>query len=107
MERTALVVLTTLGSEAEARTLVRALVEARLVACGTLLGGARSIFRWEGEITEEPEVVVLLKTDASRWEALAAAVRERHPYKVPELLALPVDRGLDLYLSWLKSEVIE
>jgi periplasmic divalent cation tolerance protein len=106
MEPTALVVVTTLGSEQEARTLVRKLIEARLVACGTLLGGARSIYRWEGEITEEPEVVVLLKTDASKWEALAAAVREHHPYEVPELLALPVDRGLDLYLSWLASEVV-
>jgi periplasmic divalent cation tolerance protein len=106
MEPTALLVVTTLGSEQEARTLVRKLVESRLVACGTLLGGARSIYRWEGEITEEPEVVVLLKTDASKWEALAAAVREHHPYEVPELLALPVDRGLDLYLSWLASEVV-
>ena len=85
--------------------MVRALVDARLVACGTLLAGARSIYRWQGEVTEEPEVVVLLKTDATRWEALAAAIRERHPYDVPELLALPVERGLDEYLSWLAGEV--
>jgi len=106
MDASALVVLTTLGSEDEARAFVRALVERRLIACGTLLGGAHSIYRWEGEVKEETEVVVLLKTDASRWDALAAAVRERHPYQVPELLALPVSRGLDLYLSWLKSEVV-
>jgi periplasmic divalent cation tolerance protein len=106
MPQTALVVLTTLGSEADARALVTALVAARLVACGTLLPGARSIYRWEGRMTEEAEVVVLLKTDASRWEALCAAVRERHPYQVPELLALPVERGLDRYLSWLTSEVV-
>lgn len=107
MDASALVVLTTLGSEEEARSFVRALVEKRLIACGTLLSGAHSIYRWEGEVKEENEVVVLLKTDATRWDALAAAVRERHPYQVPELLALPVSRGLDLYLSWLKSEVIE
>ncbi len=77
----------------------------RLVACGTLLPGARSIYRWEGKVTEEGEVVVLLKTDASKWSALCAAVRAKHPYRVPELLALPVERGLDLYLSWLASEV--
>src|SRR2546426_1833591 len=105
MERSALVVLTTLATEAEARKLVRALVEARLVACGTLLTGARSIYRWQGDVTEESEVVVLLKTDAARWEGLAAAVRRLHPYEVPELLALPVPRGLDEYLSWLASEV--
>ena len=107
MERTALVVLTTLSTEDDARRLTRALLEARLIACGTLLPGARSIYRWEGTVREESEVVVLLKTDVSRWEALSAAIRELHPYRVPELLALPVDRGLDLYLSWLTSEVVE
>jgi periplasmic divalent cation tolerance protein len=106
MEPTALVVLTTLGDADAARAFVSALVQARLIACGTLLPGATSIYRWEGKLTEEPEVVVLLKTDVAKWEALCAAVRERHPYQVPELLALPVARGLDLYLSWLSSEVI-
>ena len=100
-----LVVLTTLGSEDQARRFVRELVESRLVACGTLLVGASSVYRWKGTVTEEPEVVVLLKTDASRWDALVAAVNERHPYEVPELLALPVERGLDRYLNWVTSEV--
>jgi periplasmic divalent cation tolerance protein len=105
MEPSALVVLTTLGSEQDAIKLVRALVDARLVACGTLLAGARSIYRWKGEITEEREVVVLLKTDSAKWEALAAAVRAQHPYEIPELLAIPVEHGLDRYLSWLSDEV--
>ncbi|HEU5261046.1 MAG TPA: divalent-cation tolerance protein CutA [Gemmatimonadales bacterium] len=106
MATTALVVLTSLANELDARALVTALVSERLIACGTLLPAARSIYRWEGELTEEGEVVVLLKTDVSQWEALCRSVREKHPYQVPELLALPVDRGLDLYLSWLTSEVI-
>ena|SRR5690348_16773479 len=105
MAPTALVVLTTLATDGDARALVNALVADRLIACGTLLPGARSIYRWKGNVTEEDEVVVLLKTDASKWEALSAAVRERHPYDVPELLALPVARGLDRYLSWLEGEV--
>jgi periplasmic divalent cation tolerance protein len=105
MAHTALVVLTTLATDDEARALVTGLVRARLIACGTLLPGARSIYRWEGELTVENEVVVLLKTDVSKWEALCKAVREQHPYQVPELLALPVDRGLDIYLSWLAGEV--
>jgi periplasmic divalent cation tolerance protein len=106
MAPAALVVLTTLATEEDARRLVTALVEERLVACGTLVPGARSIYRWEGELTEEGEVLVVLKTDASKWDALAAAVRARHPYAVPELLALPVERGLDRYLAWLTSEVV-
>jgi periplasmic divalent cation tolerance protein len=102
----ALLILTTLGSTADARTFVNGLVEDRLVACGTLLPGAASIYRWEGTVKEEAEVLVLLKTDASKWDALAAAVEERHPYEVPELLAVPVERGADLYLSWLAAEVV-
>ena len=104
MASTPLVVLTTLATEADARAFVTALVEARVVACGTLVPG-RSIYRWEGELTEEAEVVVLLKTDEAKWDALCAAVRERQPYQEPELLALPVERGLDRYLSWLTGEV--
>jgi len=106
MTPTALVVLTTLAREADARALVTALLSDHLIACGTLLPGARSLYRWQGEMTEEAEVVVLLKTDRSKWDALCGAVRERHPYAVPELLALPVERGLDRYLSWLTQEVV-
>lgn len=105
MKPSALVVLTTLGSVDDARKLVRALVEDRLIACGTMFPGAQSIYRWEGSVKENSEVVVLLKTDASKWDALGAAVRRLHPYKVPELLALPVERGLDRYLAWVTSEV--
>ena len=105
MAPTPLVVLTALASDADARALVTALVAARLVACGTVLPGARSIYRWEGKLTEEAEVLVLLKTDAAKWDELCAAVRDRHPYRVPELLALPVTRGLDGYLAWLAGEV--
>ena len=105
MDRQALVAITTLGTETDARALVTALVEDRLIACGTLLPGARSIYRWDGKVVEESEVVVLLKTDTAHWGALRAAVERRHPYKVPELLALPVTDGLAPYLSWIASEV--
>lgn len=105
MDRQALVAITTLGSESDARALVTALVEDRLIACGTLFPNARSIYRWDGRVVEESEVVVLLKTDTTRWDALRAAVERRHPYQVPELLALPVSGGLEPYLSWLTREV--
>ncbi len=105
MDRQALVAITTLGTETDARTLVTALLEDRLIACGTLLSGARSIYRWDGRVVEESEVVVLLKTDTAHWDALRDAVERRHPYKVPELLALPVTDGLERYLSWITSEV--
>src|SRR3989442_12118993 len=101
MAPAALVVLTTLATEEDARRLVTALVGERLVACGTLLPRARSIYRWGGELTEEDEGLVVLKTDASKGDALAAAVRQRHPYEVPELVALPGQPGRASYLAWL------
>lgn len=101
----ALLVLTTLGNEADARSLITALLEDRVIACGTMLPGARSWYRWDGKQQEETEVVVMLKTVTDRWEALRSAIERRHPYEVPELLALPATHGLDRYLSWLASEV--
>jgi periplasmic divalent cation tolerance protein len=100
----ALVVLTTLSSDEEAVQLVRALLEQRLIACGTVLPAGRSIYRWQGKLADEREVVVLLKTRSARLEALQQAFAESHPYKVPELLALPVEAGLDRYLEWLNGE---
>jgi periplasmic divalent cation tolerance protein len=98
------VVLTTVPSEDDAVTLVRALLERRLVACGTILPGARSLYRWESKVADEREVVVMLKTRSARLDALEAAFEELHPYKVPELLALPVSSGASKYLGWIEAE---
>ncbi|MFN2563933.1 MAG: divalent-cation tolerance protein CutA [Gemmatimonadaceae bacterium] len=100
----AAVVLTTLASEEEALELVRALLERRLIACGTMLPGGRSVYRWQGKIADEREVVVLLKTRSARLETLKEAFAELHPYKVPELLAISVEAGLDRYLEWISGE---
>ena len=100
----AIVVFTTLASVDEAVTLVRSLLDRRLIACGNILPGGRSIYRWEGKVADEQEVIVLLKTRASRVEALEMAFGELHPYKVPELLALPVSAGLHKYLEWIDDE---
>jgi periplasmic divalent cation tolerance protein len=100
----AIVVLTTVANADEGVALVRALLDRRLVACGTLLPGARSLYRWEGKIADESEVVVLLKTRSAAVESLKAAFGELHPYKVPELLALPVSTGLDRYVDWINAE---
>jgi periplasmic divalent cation tolerance protein len=102
-----LVVLTTLATPEAARDLVRELVAARLVACGTVVPGATSIFRWKDAVTAEDEALVLLKTVEGRWDALVAAVDRLHPYDVPELLALPGKAGLPSYLAWLTAETAE
>jgi periplasmic divalent cation tolerance protein len=100
----AIVVLTTVSNDDEAVTLVKALLERRLIACGTLVPGARSIYRWQGKISDEREVLLLLKTRSARVEPLQAAFKELHPYKVPELLVLSVDTGLEKYLEWINGE---
>ena len=100
----AIVVLTTVATADEAVALVRALLERRIIACGTVLPAARSLYRWEGKIADESEVVVLLKTRSARIESLELAFRDLHPYKVPELLALPVSAGAEKYLAWISGE---
>ncbi len=100
----ALVILTTVANADEAAHLVRALLERRLIACGTILPGVRSLYRWDARIADETEVVVLLKTHAARLDALEVAFGELHPYKLPELLALPVAAGLTKYLEWIAGE---
>ena len=100
----AIVVLTTVSSEDEAVRLIRTLLERRLIACGTMLPGARSLYRWQGKIADEKEILLLLKTRSARVEALQEAFGELHPYKVPELLAMSVDTGLEKYLEWINAE---
>ena len=100
----AMIVMTTVASTEEAVTLVRALLDRRLIACGTLLPASRSLYRWEGKVADEGEVVVLLKTRSARVDALEMAFAELHPYKLPELLALPVVGGLARYLEWINDE---
>src|SRR5205823_10444077 len=100
----AVVVLTTLASTEEAAKFVRALLDRRLVACGTILPAARSLYRWEDKLADETEVVVMLKTRSGAIHGLEKAFKELHPYKVPELLAVPVTGGLERYLGWINSE---
>jgi periplasmic divalent cation tolerance protein len=100
----ALVVMTTVANADEAVALIRTLLERRLIACGTILPGARSLYRWNDKIADEQEVVILLKTRAARLESLEVAFGELHPYRVPELLALPVSAGLGKYLDWINDE---
>jgi periplasmic divalent cation tolerance protein len=100
----AVVVLTTCASEDAAAALVGALLDRRLVACGTLLPAARSLYRWEGRVADEREAVVLLKTTRARVADLGRAFAELHPYAVPELLALPVTAALARYAGWVADE---
>lgn len=98
-----IVVLVTAGSETEATNIARALVEQGLVACVNVLPGVRSIFQWEGKVTEEHEFLLIAKTVSQAFEQVATAVKSLHSYSVPEVIALPIQHGLPEYLNWVRD----
>lgn len=95
----------TCADAAEARAIARALVEDRLAACVVQVPGALSTYRWEGAVEESAEVLLLAKTVAGRFDALAARVRALHRYRCPCIIALPIVAGDPAYLAWLAEEV--
>lgn len=101
------VVLTTVPDGRVGEELARRLVEERLIACANLLPGVTSVYRWEGEVARESEVLVLMKTPARRVPELFRRVRELHPYEVPELVALPVEAVGEAYAGWVRDETTE
>lgn len=100
----ALLVLSNAPDEACAREIAQALVSRRLAACVNILAPCRSVYHWQGRIEDDSEVPLLIKTTTARYPALQEALRELHPYEVPEILALPVSDGLPAWLDWLKTE---
>jgi periplasmic divalent cation tolerance protein len=96
--------LTNLPDHNAATALAAHLVEQRLVACANILAPCRSIYRWRGAIESAEEVPVLLKTTTARYAALEAAIREWHPYELPEIVAVPFAFGLPGYLGWIEAE---
>lgn len=102
-----LLVITNLPDAYSAHALAGALVEARLAACVNILAPCRSVYRWQGKTENAEEVPVLIKTTTARYAALEAAIRARHPYELPEIIAVPVDRGLPEYLAWIATETTE
>jgi periplasmic divalent cation tolerance protein len=101
----AVVVLVTAPSADKAAGLARTLVEENLAACGNILPSIRSIYRWEGKVHDEPEALLVLKTQAALFEALRQRVVALHPYQVPEVLRLDVAEGHPPYLQWIRDSV--
>jgi len=101
-----LLVFTNLPDRASAEKLAAALVEQRVAACVNVLAPCRSVYRWQGAVRHEEEHPVLVKTTSARYAALEAAIRALHPYELPEIVAVPIERGLPAYLEWLAAETI-
>jgi periplasmic divalent cation tolerance protein len=97
-----IVVFVTAPAE-EALQMARTLVEERLVACVNIVPGLRSIYWWQGKVEDEPEVLCIMKTQTSLFEALRDRVRELHSYEVEEIIAVPIVAGNPPYLDWIKE----
>ena len=100
----ALLVLTNLPDRAAAERLGDMLIEKQLAACVNILAPCRSVYRWKGSIQHDEEHPMLIKTTADRYQALEQAIRDGHPYELPEIIAVPVERGLPEYLQWVAAE---
>ncbi len=98
-----LLVMTNVPDQACAQRMARALVENRLAACVNILSPCYSIYRWQDEIENADEIPLLIKTTLQRYAAGEEAIREQHPYAVPEIIALPISQGLPAYLNWVRK----
>lgn len=97
--------LTTFADEAAAATVVRSLLDEHLIACGTLIPGARSIYRWKGDVEESTEVAVLLKTSSDAASRCMVRLAELHPYKVPEIIEVEPGAISGPYAAWIRESL--
>jgi periplasmic divalent cation tolerance protein len=97
----AIVVLVTVASREEGEKIARRLVEERLGACVNIVPKVRSLFTWEGKLSQEDEVLLVIKSRRARFQELATTVKTLHSYSVPEIIAIPVLEGSADYLQWI------
>jgi periplasmic divalent cation tolerance protein len=91
----------------QAAALAKTLVQERLIACANLIPQVRSIYRWKGELCDEAEVLVVMKSVPERFEALRQRIVALHPYQVPEVLQLEVEKAHGPYLDWVRAAVLQ
>jgi periplasmic divalent cation tolerance protein len=104
LPRAAILVLTNLPDRLSAHALARSLVETRLAACVSIGAAHDSLYHWRGEIEMANEVPLAIKTCADLYPAVETAIRSRHPYELPEIIAVPIEHGLPRYLDWIAAE---
>ena len=102
--QSAILVLTALPERAGAEALARELLAARLAACIQIGATVRSLYHWRGEIETADEIPIAIKTRAGLYSRVEAAIRRRHPYELPEIVAVPISNGLPAYLDWIAAE---
>ena len=104
MQSTKLLVITNVPDRAAAERLADLLIAQSLAACVNILAPCRSVYRWKGAVQHDEEHPMLIKTTQERYAALEQALRAGHPYELPEIIAVPSERGLPAYLDWVAAE---
>jgi periplasmic divalent cation tolerance protein len=99
------IVLTTAGSQNEARRIADALVERKLAACVNIISKVQAIYRWQGKTQEAEEWMLIIKSSQNLFEKLRDAIKELHPYELPECISLVVDNGSEDYLNWITESL--
>jgi len=99
------IVLTTTGSQEEARKIARTLVERRLAACVNIMPQVESIYRWQGKVEDAHEWLLVIKTTGNAFERVRDAIRELHSYDLPECISFSVENGSSAYLDWISESV--
>jgi periplasmic divalent cation tolerance protein len=99
-----LLVMSNFSDQSSATTAADALISGNLAACVNILPACTSIYRWEGKIEQASEVTVLIKTTRTVYPQMESALRDLHPYELPEIIAVPVAAGLPAYLNWVTQE---
>jgi len=99
------IVLCTVPDEATARRIASALVAEQLAACVNIVPGITSVYRWKGTIETAPELLLIIKTTLGVYTRLQDRIHALHPYELPEIIAVSIDRGLPDYLSWITTSL--
>ena len=100
------VILVTVANQEEAIRIGKGVVNAKLAACANIIDGIQSIYRWKGKVVKSQEVLLVLKSTKARYSALEKTIKAMHTYETPEIIALPVKRGLNRYLGWVRTETL-
>ncbi|MEX2719538.1 MAG: divalent-cation tolerance protein CutA [Candidatus Sigynarchaeum springense] len=102
-----IVVVSTVPNEDVGKKIASTLLAKKLVPCVNIIPNVRSIYTWKGEVHDEPELVMIMKTRASLFESLRDEIKANHPYEVPEIIAVPVLNGYPPYLDWIRENTID
>lgn len=101
------IVLSTAGSEDEARKIAHHLIEQQLAACVNIVPRIESVYRWQGKVESNREYLLLIKTSSERFPAVSDAIRDLHSYELPECVALTIEAGSSSYLQWMDESLAQ